>query len=164
VPLPSSSPGSQNAEPAVSQINPEYLFLFARAIRNWYSVEPGLYGCRERTKIKARLWVEAPAFHGRGDESSFSFFQRFSAGVMAVAFPSAQRLRLHAHGSPSSGAGWPGYIRGRILVNAPGALSAWQKLWGTPGRFPFALSCNFFPFRGSNSPVAFPGPGPEARS
>jgi hypothetical protein len=34
----------------VSQINPEYLFFFATAIRNWYSVEPGLCGRRERTE------------------------------------------------------------------------------------------------------------------
>src|SRR6185437_440424 len=50
-----------------------------------------------------------PGLYGRGTNRRSHLFQRFSAGVMAVA-QSAQRLRLHAHGPPSAGAAWLGAL------------------------------------------------------
>lgn len=118
----------------VSPIKSEYLFFFASAIRNWYRSESGLYG-RERAEIKPPFgWKPRPLGPGVNRRSHL-FFQRFSAGVMAVAFQTAQRFW------PSRS--WRAFSRrwlalvalaAKYWLNAAGSLSAWRKRWGTPGR------------------------------
>ena len=107
------------------KINPEYLFLFALAIRNWYRVEGGFTALGERSdwwrprpRVRDTNWVEAPAFMAGGQRIVLLFLS-FSAGVLAEVFQSALGLPLHAHGVPSSGAGWPGRECGRSRCACP---------------------------------------------